>query len=554
MMSINNPNHLLPNKASNLSTMMGETYTPGKRKDAPGSKFQQYKNYATLSINDCNDMLSTTTDKRTTDERVENSYRNLKNKTFAHTETHRDVQERKALLQIEERLEREYKFYQVKTNAKDQHQEKVPEMLLREAADETIKKLAKMATQYSSVLNKIRDCYNNCIKTAIADSEGKSKKIKDIKKELSEVNKKEKEFEKALEIKDKALQEANKEISKLKKSKKEVDRRYEELEEYTNEVKKKSDQFLGKYDQQKVLKEIKDLIKENEDIKCIARELKSEIEYGKQRENKLMYFLFLMQQKNYPVFEIFEDNIKDLPTSRFSTNLDDKFKEIYIEQKKKMKSLGLIGDYDIACSERAHKMRKLDQETEISFMTEESYEPINSGPAPRLNKPKIVPALNFNKMKENLDSEKKKAERLKRDKKYANSNPGRRANSQDNSSALPDMLEDINHNKYAQQQKYQEEAKYVIDQQDQQLLEDQNKYAYEEYDDGESSPCSCSYCLRKEQGKGGIEELLAMNNVENDDSKTHSFHSSILHENRGKYKNIKELRRLYEVMKSYDEP
>lgn len=65
-----------------------------------------------------------------------------------------------------------------------------------------------------------------------------------------------------------------------------------------------------------------------------------------------MYFLFLMQQKNYPVFEIFEEHIKDLPTSRFSTNLDDKFKEIYIEQKKRMKNLGLIGDYDIACSER----------------------------------------------------------------------------------------------------------------------------------------------------------------------------------------------------------
>jgi hypothetical protein len=44
-----------------------------------------------------------------------------------------------------------------------------------------------------------------------------------------------------------------------------------------------------------------------------------------------------------------------------------------------------------------------------------------------------------------------------------------------------------------------------------------------------------------------------MNNIEHEDEKTHSFHSSILHENRGKYQNIKELRRLYEVMKSFEE-
>ena len=114
--------------------------------------------------------------------------------------------------------------------------------------------------------------------------------------------------------------------------------------------------MMGKYDEQKVMSEIKELLKENEDIKCVARELKAEVEYGKQRENKLMYFLFLMQQKEYPVFDIFEEHIKDLPTSRFSTNLDDKFKEIYVQQKKKMRDLGLIGDHELANSARVHKM------------------------------------------------------------------------------------------------------------------------------------------------------------------------------------------------------
>ena len=356
-----------------------------------------------------------------------------------------------------------------------------------------LNKLSKMSPNYSGILQKIRDCYNNCIKTAVADNENKGKELKKLRKENADLKKKIEDIERAVESKDKVLAEVNKEIAKLKKSKKETEKQFEAMEQYANDLKKKSEQFLGKYDQQKVLKEVKDLLKENEDIKCIARELKSEIEYGKQRENKLMYFLFLMQQKNYPVFEIFEEHIKDLPTSRFSTNLDDKFKEIYIEQKKKMKSMGLIGDYDIACSERAHKMRKLDQETEMSFFTEESYEPINAGPAPKKEMPRGVPALDFNLMNKNLEKERIKVEQAKKQqnkKKYANSNPGRRANSQDHTNTLPDMLEQINHNKYAKQQNYEEEMQYEMLKEKQKLMEQQNQYEYEDYEDGDSSPCS----------------------------------------------------------------
>lgn len=132
----------------------------------------------------------------------------------------------------------------------------------------------------------------------------------------------------------------------------------------------KDNQIMGKYDEQQVMKEIKELLKENEDIKSIARELKAEIEYGKQRENKLMYFLFLMQQKDYPVFDIFEEHIKDLPTSRFSTNLDEQYKEIYIEQKRMLKSLGLWYDYDFSKTERLLNKVKLDKHPELSFVAE----------------------------------------------------------------------------------------------------------------------------------------------------------------------------------------
>lgn len=313
---------------------------------------------------------------------------------------------------------------------------------------------------------------------------------------------------------------------------------------------KSTDAFCG-YEKQTVLKEIKDLIKENEDIRCIANELKSEIEYGKQRESKLMYFLFLMQQKNYPVFDVFEEYIKDLPTSRFSANSDDKFKEIYIEQKRKMKRKGKLKDNEYAVSERANRTRKFDQQTEISIMSEESYEPINSGPAPILSKPKLVPALDFSKMNKSPNIDKKKGEKQKKakeqNKKNANSNPKRRANSQDDMNLIPDMIEPINHNKYGQIEMIGEDSKKNNNKNKGAEKEDYDEY----YED--SSPWSWSYCLRKAQWKGGIQELFEMNDVNLEDSKSHSFHSSILHENKGKYKNIKELRRLYEVLKSYDE-
>ena len=53
------------------------------------------------------------------------------------------------------------------------------------------------------------------------------------------------------------------------------------------------------------------------------REVKSEIHYGKQRENKLMYFLFILQKKGIPIYDIFDSEIKNLATSRFSDELDD---------------------------------------------------------------------------------------------------------------------------------------------------------------------------------------------------------------------------------------
>jgi len=54
------------------------------------------------------------------------------------------------------------------------------------------------------------------------------------------------------------------------------------------------------------------------------------------------YFLFLLQQKDYPVFDIFEKYIVNLKTERFSIDLDEDYKDIYIEQMRKLNQLGLL--------------------------------------------------------------------------------------------------------------------------------------------------------------------------------------------------------------------
>ena len=99
---------------------------------------------------------------------------------------------------------------------------------------------------------------------------------------------------------------------------------------------------MGKYEEKWILSEVKDLLNENEQLKNIGRELKAEVDYSKQWENKLMYFLFIMQRKEYPVYEIFEKHIKDIQTSWFTTNNDEDFRKLFMKQVCKLKQRGDI--------------------------------------------------------------------------------------------------------------------------------------------------------------------------------------------------------------------
>ena len=180
------------------------------------------------------------------------------------------------------------------------------------------------------------------------------------------------------------------------------------LEKHLEGLSKQHRQFLGKYDESKILEEIKVLVGENQELKSGVREIKSELDYGKQRENKLMYFLFVLQKKGVPIYEIFDNNIKDLPTARFSPDLDDQYKKIYFEQiqkilnKRKKPFNWQVERFtqSVECKRiRWFDKDSLPKEGEPdSLNTTESYVPICGGPMILPKRPDFIPKLDLVKV------------------------------------------------------------------------------------------------------------------------------------------------------------
>ena len=49
------------------------------------------------------------------------------------------------------------------------------------------------------------------------------------------------------------------------------------------------------------------------------------MDQGKQRENKLLYFLYVLRANEIPVAKVFESEIRDLETKRFSADFSDDY-------------------------------------------------------------------------------------------------------------------------------------------------------------------------------------------------------------------------------------
>ena len=59
--------------------------------------------------------------------------------------------------------------------------------------------------------------------------------------------------------------------------------------------------------------------------------MKQDVNYGRQRENKLMFFLYVLKEKGMPVSRVFEKEIKDIQTQRFSVNFDDDYGALHLQ-------------------------------------------------------------------------------------------------------------------------------------------------------------------------------------------------------------------------------
>lgn len=87
-----------------------------------------------------------------------------------------------------------------------------------------------------------------------------------------------------------------------------------------------------------------------------------------------MYLVHLMQNKGYPVQNMYEQELKQVHTWRIQEFLDSKEKEMY---------------------EMEHGGPELDEKYHFSFHTDDSFEPITTGPMLRPPKPDFVPLLNL---------------------------------------------------------------------------------------------------------------------------------------------------------------
>ena len=60
-----------------------------------------------------------------------------------------------------------------------------------------------------------------------------------------------------------------------------------------------------------------------------------EVELGKQRENKLMFFLYVLkEEKKCPVTEVFDEFIKPIETQRFAADYGEDYHKVLKKIKK----------------------------------------------------------------------------------------------------------------------------------------------------------------------------------------------------------------------------
>lgn len=68
------------------------------------------------------------------------------------------------------------------------------------------------------------------------------------------------------------------------------------------------------------------------------QQMHDELQYGRQRENKLMFFLYVLREEGkYPISELYQNRIRDIPTQRFSKLFNDDFAKLNHSLKQEQK-------------------------------------------------------------------------------------------------------------------------------------------------------------------------------------------------------------------------
>jgi len=83
-----------------------------------------------------------------------------------------------------------------------------------------------------------------------------------------------------------------------------------------------------------------------------------DVELGKQRENKLMFFLYVLkEEKNCPVSEVFENYIKPIETSRFTSTYGEDYRKV-------LKTIKRQSKYERLFTRALKRMRQLNNNKE----------------------------------------------------------------------------------------------------------------------------------------------------------------------------------------------
>ena len=122
-----------------------------------------------------------------------------------------------------------------------------------------------------------------------------------------------------------------------------------------------------------MLADINFLMQQNVELSNACSSLHSELTYFKLREKKIMYLLYVLQKRGYPAYQVFEQEVKSIPTLRIQEFLDSTpnlEEQMFAEFEDDAKNL-------------------------FSFRSDDSYERLVDGPQLLRKRPTIVPPLSF---------------------------------------------------------------------------------------------------------------------------------------------------------------